>query len=65
MWKIFKVIRTLLKKDRGNNVNKNIDIIINNNITCDPKTIATCFKHYFIFYHAPNTPNPISHFPPL
>ena len=37
MGKTFKVIRTLLDKDAGNNVSKSIDFVINNNMTCDPK----------------------------
>ena len=46
--KTFKVIRTILDKDRGNNVNKSIEFIINNNMTGDPKTIANCFNDYCI-----------------
>ena len=37
MGKTFKVIRTLLDKDAGNNVSKSIDFVVNNTMTCDPK----------------------------
>ena len=39
MGKTFKVIRTLLDKDAGNNVNKSIDFVVTNTMTCDSKQI--------------------------
>ena len=44
----FKVIRTLLDKDAGNNVSKSIDFVVNNTMTCDPKQISNSFNNYFI-----------------
>ena len=46
--KTFKVIRTLLDKDAGNNVSKSIDFVVNNTMTCDPKQISNSFNNYFI-----------------
>ena len=48
MGKTFKVIRTLLDKDAGNNVSKSIDFVVNNTMTCDPKQISNSFNNYFI-----------------
>ena len=48
MGKTFKVIRTLLDKDAGNNVSKSIDFVVNNTMTCDPKQISNNFNNYFI-----------------
>ena len=48
MGKTFKVIRTLLDKDVGNNVSKSIDFVVNNTMTCDPKQISNSFNNYFI-----------------
>ena len=44
----FKVIRTLLDKDAGNNVSKSIDFVVNNTMTCDPTQISNSFNNYFI-----------------
>ena len=48
MGKTFKVIRTVLDKDTGNNVSKSIDFVVNNTMTCDPKQISNSFNNYFI-----------------
>ena len=48
MGKTFKVIRTLLDKDAGNNVSKSIDFVVNNTMTCDPTQISNSFNNYFI-----------------
>ena len=48
MGKTFKVIRTLLDKDAGNNVSKSIGFVVNNTMTCDPKQISNRFNNYFI-----------------
>ena len=48
MGKTFKVIRTLLDKDAGNNVSKSIDFVVNNTMTCDPKQITNSSNNYFI-----------------
>ena len=50
MGKTFKVIRTLLDKDAGNNVSKSIDFVVNNTKTCDPKQISNSFNNYFTRY---------------
>ena len=48
MGKTFKVIRTLLDKDAGNNVSKSIYFVVNNTMTCDPTQISNSFNNYFI-----------------
>ena len=49
MGKTFKVIKTLLDKDAGNNVSKSIYFVVNNTMTCDPKQISNSFKDDFFF----------------
>ena len=48
MGKTFKMIKTLLVKDAGNNVSKSIDFVVNNTMTCDPKQTSNGFNDYYI-----------------
>ena len=65
MGKTFKVIRTLLDKDAGNNVSKSIDFVVNNTMTCHPKQISNSFNNYFISVGSTLTSNIHSNVNPL
>ena len=48
MGKTFKVIRTVLDKDAGINVYKDVDFIIDNRLVCDYDSISNTLNDYFI-----------------
>ena len=66
MGKTFKVIKTLLDKDAGNNVSKSIDFVVNNTMTCDlNKTNTKSFNNYFISVDSTLASNKHSNVNPL